>query len=120
MNKIAFKNTTDGNCLKVNENYQTSLFPTNEATLFHSLFKKKLIQFIEENKRVTNIEIIDYAIRECFLPKDVKQILKELIISKKVSIFTSKNEIIEDSRKWAISDEPKIEPVIKWKDYEKN
>jgi len=120
MNKIAFKNTSDGNCIKLVENNQNSLFSTNEATLFYFLFKKKIIQFIEEKKKVTNSEIIDFTIRECFLPKDVKQILKELIISKKVSIFTSKNEIIKDSRKWAISDEPKIETIIKWNDYEQN
>ena len=114
MNKIAFKITTDGNCLKVKENYQNSLFPTNEATLFYSLFRKKLIEFIETKVIVSNIELLDYAIRECFLPKDVKQILRELIDLKKVSIFTQNNEKIIDSRKWAISDQPKDETVIKW------
>ncbi|MGQ7868070.1 three-Cys-motif partner protein TcmP [Sunxiuqinia sp. sy24] len=120
MNKIAFKTTSDGNCLKVNESLQNSLFATNESTLFHSLFRKKLIEFIKNKKKVSNIALLDFAIRECFLPKDVKQIVKELINLKKVSIFTLNNNRILDSRKWAISDQPKDETVIKWNTDEEN
>ena len=120
MNKIAFKNTHDGSCNKINLDNQNTLFPTNEYTQFYSLFKNKLIDYIQENMRVSNYNLIEYTIREGFLPKDTKYILKELTESKKVSIFTPNNEIIYDNRKWAISDNPTKDTVIKWTEDEKD
>ncbi|WP_170150666.1 three-Cys-motif partner protein TcmP [Marinifilum flexuosum] len=120
MNKVAFKNTDDGKCFKVKESSQTSLFSNHENTRFHSLFRKKLIKYLESEEVVTNSAAIDFTIREGFRPMHLKEVIKELYVLKKVRIFVENNKTVSDSRKWGISESPKKETIIKWTQDEKN
>lgn len=113
MNQIANKYTEDGSSFKVNQISQHSLFENNEVSEFYNQFKSRLIRFLESEKVISNYELIDFTIRECFIPKNAKAIIKQLVDSKKVTIF-ERDEEIKNQQKWAISVDPKYETFIKW------
>ena len=120
MNKVAFKNTDDGNCFKIKESGQATLFSSPDNTKFYSLFKRKLTKYLENTECVSNYELIDFTLREGFRPLHLKEIIKELYVLKKVRIFVGDIENVSDSRKWGISESPKKETIIKWTKDEKN
>jgi len=113
MNQIANKYTEDGSSFKVNQISQHSLFENNEVSEFYNKFKSRLINFLKSEKVISNYELIDFTIRECFIPKNAKAIIKQLVDSKKVTIFEHDEEI-KNQQKWAISVDPKHETFIKW------
>lgn len=113
MNKIAFRITDDGNRIKVKNQNQGALFQANEASLFYNKFREKLIRTLQNNE-MTNIEIVDFTIQECFLPKHAKQELIELYDLQNIKVFDSNSIEIRDKRKWNIADKIKRKTTFKW------
>lgn len=119
MNKVATKNTIDGNSVKVKEQNSLSLFDNcNEEieSSFLSNYKKGLIEKLKL-KTLTNKEIVDFTIEECFLPKQAKKILSELYDSKKIIITNKRGELINSKLKWNIAEKVTIRTFFKWISY---
>jgi len=113
MNKILLKNTNDGSTVNVKDLNQSKLFATEEASIFYDNFKKNILNYLSENKELTNEEICDFTIREGFAPKQVKNILKEIFVAKKLKVFSENGEEITNSTKWKIADD--ITEITKFK-----
>jgi len=80
--------------------------------MYHK-YKEKLLTFLQKNKN-SNKQIVNFTIRECFLPKHAKQELKELYDLGKIKVYDQNEGEIKDTRKWNIADEIKKETIIKW------
>jgi three-Cys-motif partner protein len=117
MNKIALKITDDGSHVKVKNQNQTSLFPIKEISPFYDKFKESFVSALHKED-LTNKQIVDFTIRELFLPKHAKEELKELYDLQKIKILDSNNVEIHDMRKWNIAEEIKKETIIKWISHE--
>jgi len=118
MNRIAFKNTDDGNRVIVKDAGMNSFFKPNEISSSYDVFKEKLIIFVKEKER-TNNEIVEFTIRNCYLPTHAKEELAKLYNSKKLLIYDSDYNQITDKRKWNIADAITKKTIFKWIDNEK-
>lgn len=112
MNKIAFSNTDDGNRIKVISQDQASIFGAEEGSMFYSNYVSALKEFLQ-NKEVTNMDIVDFTIKEGCLPKHAKKEIKELHDIGKIEVYENNTKII-DSRMWNIADEINKMTIIKW------
>jgi three-Cys-motif partner protein len=118
MNKVALKNSDDGSRVKVKDQNQTSLFPINEISQVYENFKRNLTTLLCKNE-MTNKEIVEFTIRECFLPKHARNELKELYDTQKIKIFDSNSIELNDIRKWNIAEKTNTLTFIKWISHEK-
>jgi three-Cys-motif partner protein len=118
MNKIALKTSEDGNSVKVKNDNQNSLFSVDEISQPYENFKNNLIDFLRNNEK-TNSEIVDFAIKNCFLPSHAKKEIKKLYDLSKIFVFDSNNIKITDIRKWNIADNISIITNFKWNNDEK-
>ena len=97
MNKIAFKLTPDGENIKNKPTGQIDLFGTPETYSFFQQFEKKFEDIISKGG-ITNKEIIDFTIREGFLPKDAKEILKVMSKNKVIEVQNKFNETLKSNQ----------------------
>ncbi|WP_298367597.1 three-Cys-motif partner protein TcmP [uncultured Lutibacter sp.] len=119
MNKVATKNTIDGNSVKVKEQNLLSLFDESREEIessFLSSYKKGLIEKLKLTP-LTNKEIVDFTIEEGFLPKQAKKILSELYNNKKIVVIDKKGELINSKLQWNIAEKIKIHTSFKWSSY---
>lgn len=76
MNEIAFKQSHDGKGVSIKSlnDPQGDLFGTHGTTRFEE-FIHKLEKVLQENKSMTNEQIVNFSIEEEFLPKHAKEAL---------------------------------------------
>ncbi len=118
MNKIAFKITDNGSSLKVKNERVSSFFEVDEVSSFYDTFKNKLVDILIKNE-LTNSDIVDFTIKNCFLPKHAKQEIKKLHDLQKLKVFDENNKEITDTRKWNIADNISKKTILKWTSNEK-
>ncbi len=117
INKIFFKKSHDGKCLRVSEIKQNEHFPmlfkkeeieTEEFMGYIIAFQKKLVNKLKRTKGMTNIEIVKFTIKEGFLPKHANQILTKLKKDDKIKVKYFKKEntsgLYIAENKWRSSD----------------
>jgi three-Cys-motif partner protein len=113
MNKVAFKLTDEGSRVKVKKQSLDMLFQINEVSSFYSKFRQNLEDALRKSD-MTNSELIEFTIQNCFLPKHVKKELTELYKLGKIKITDSDNIEISDIRKWNIADKITKKVIFKW------
>jgi hypothetical protein len=104
MNKILIKKTVDGSTLNVKTLSQSNIFKSEEVSSFFKDFRQRLVNYIKDNKELTNKEICDFTIREGFTPKQAKTTLLNLYSKKTFNVYDQHNEEIIISRNWRIAD----------------
>ncbi len=119
MNQVAFKYSDDGNVVKVKELGQESFFSASEVSMYSLTFKEKIITILKSGT-VSNIDIVDFSIKEGFLPKHIRKILVELLELNKIKFFDIKNLEVIDKRKLYIAEVIKEIRTIKWIENESN
>jgi len=107
MNKILIKKTVDGSTLNVKTLNQSNIFESEEISSFFNDSKQRLVNYIKDNKELTNKEICDFIIREGFTPKQAKPVLVELYQNNVFKVYDQFNEEITSSRNWRIADDIK-------------
>lgn len=103
MNKIIFKSSEDGVCIKIGKEKCKTLFGIEETPDFKR-FNKHLNKIFSEKKILSNHEIIDLTISEGFLPSHVLKILKKLKNEKLISIIDAENK---KTSQFYIAEKPK-------------
>lgn len=105
MNKIAFQESDDGKGICIRQRHQKTLFGASETKRYNE-FRTKFTQKIA-GKVMTNSEIVDFAIKEEFLPKHIKEILKEFHKSNILKVHDEAGQEISSPAKWNIAEEIK-------------
>ena len=113
MNKIAFDKSEDGAGINIKNSGVRTLFGTKGTRRF-GLFEDKLISELNNQKQMTNLEIIKFTIAEGFLPKHAKDILIELIKSRKVKVFDQSGREVIQTNRFYISKDPVRETIFKY------
>ena len=111
MNKIAFKMSGDGKNIKSKNSDQLELFNDTKDYSFFAQFEKKITQIIS-TREIENLELIDFTIREGFLPKHTKSILTALYKNDRILIVDKFGNIIKNTNQWAIAEKPKTTTII--------
>jgi hypothetical protein len=114
MNRIAFSLTEDGSTLRVNKPVGETLFGV-ETTDKYTTFKDSLINELKSNSRLSNEQIIDFTIREEFLPKHVKKVLEELSETNSIVVFDENGEVIAKKMQWNIAEKITKLVYFSWK-----
>ncbi|NOR44257.1 MAG: three-Cys-motif partner protein TcmP [Candidatus Delongbacteria bacterium] len=115
MNKIAIKMTDDGSTVKIKAQNQKSLFGVEESTKF-DLFTQRIIKLLENQKNMSNGEIIEYTIREGYTPKYVYKIMVELFDKSKIKVYDSDGKEVISKKQWNIAEKITKEIYFKWED----
>ncbi len=116
MNKVAVRNTIDGNSVKVVEQQIPSLFDKGNVeieSLFYSNYKKELTEKLKLSN-LTNKEIVDFTIEEGFLPKNAKTVISELYNNKKIIVTSRNGDRITSKLKWNIAEKIRTHTLFKW------
>ena len=95
MSKIAFKYSNDGSCINIGREKEQSLFGVEITSKFLK-FEADLIKKIKKHKNISNLEIIDYTISECFLPKHAAIVIKKIKKQGLIKIIDEKNKEIKN------------------------
>ncbi|HED06140.1 MAG TPA: three-Cys-motif partner protein TcmP [Ignavibacteria bacterium] len=113
MNKIAIKMSEDGSRINVETQDQSSIFGIEVTTKFED-FKQSLTIKLKSKKEMTNYEIVDFTIKNEFLPKHGKKVIEELFGQKMIKIYdVDKNEIRNRSR-WNIAEKMTKKRIFIW------
>lgn len=103
MNSIAFKKSEDGRGMQTKYAESKSMFGAEETDTYKS-FASKLEGEIRNKKELTNSEIVNFTIAECFLPKYAKMILASLKKAGKIEIFDKSGNEINQLNKYFIAE----------------
>jgi hypothetical protein len=114
MNTVMFKNSDDGFRLITGNLNQDTLFKADEFSSYLEHFETNFINRLKE-KTFSNKEIVDFTIKEGFLPKQSNKILKELYDKNKLIVSDNKGKQITNKNKWNIAVEIKHITIFKWK-----
>lgn len=117
MNKVAFRKSPDGKGVNVKLQLagQGELFGAKGTPRFHE-FAKKLELELKVQKSMSNAEIVEFTIREGFLPKHVKDVLIELCAMKNLSVVHENINITGKASKWCIAEKITKEVVFTYVD----
>ncbi len=116
MNKVAAKNTVDGNSVNVKEQQLLSLFDKSNEEIessFYSDYKEKLIKKLK-SEILSNEDIVSFTIEKCFLPKHAKKIITELFDSKRIIVTNESGDEIGNRQKWNIAEKINKLTLFKW------
>lgn len=113
MNRVALNMTHDGSSVKMKGKDQQSLFGIEISNKYNT-FKKRLIEKLEKEKSLTNAEIVEFAIRQEFLPKHAKQVMKDLYSAGKIEVSNSLNQGVFKMNRWNIAEKITSEIFFKW------
>jgi hypothetical protein len=118
MNKTVLGLTDDGTVINVKEVNQPNLFSSEEITLTYNLLSQNIAQLIEQRGRVgiTNKELVDFVIRQGYLPKHAKEIVKKLVGQGRVKVVTGNNEPVKRSQDWNIAEKITKPTIILWEE----
>jgi len=114
MNKVAFQLSDDGSQIDVKTQDHLSLFPMEETSAKFSNFMAKLLEQMKSQKRMTNEEIVDFTIREEFLPKHGKEVLEDLFEKEMIKVYDSEGKEINSKREWNIAEKINKKRVFVW------
>ncbi len=105
MNKIALKQSDDGKGVNIQDQQsgQSDIFGTQGTSRF-GVFANKLEDTLKINRQMTNAEIVDFTIREEFLPKNAKDILNNLCNNNKLTVYNGDDNITSKKGQWNISE----------------
>lgn len=78
MNKLVWKYAHDGVTVKVKQDAGPTLFNLSTITGNFKRIKELFQNYIKDNKKVTNVEIIDFVAQSCFYTRYAADILKEM------------------------------------------
>ncbi len=107
MNQIALKESNDGKGINIKSQQTNDLFGYQETqgTLRFDVLTQKLEQELKNRKIMTNDKIIDFSIKEEFLPKHAKNSLKAICKKNKIVVEDENgNNITEKQGKWNIAE----------------
>lgn len=116
MNKVASKNTVDGNSINVKEQGLLSLFDGSKEEIESSFYNDYKIELIKKLKSgiLSNDDIVDFTIEECFLPKHAKKIISELYDEGKIIVTNENGEEIIRKQKWNIAEKINTRTLFRW------
>lgn len=105
MNKVALKKSDDGGGVNIKQQKsgQGALFGTQGTSRF-DIFSKKIKRELRDKKTMTNDSIIDFTIREEFLPKHAKDVLKAMASENKITVYEGGNDITQKQGEWNIAE----------------
>lgn len=87
MNNLFWNFTEDGETIEVSKNLnQKNLFQVEHLTKFYGKFSDKLEKYFHEKILITNVEIIEFTVREGAKLRFALDILKELKVNDKIKI----------------------------------
>jgi len=106
MNKTVLRLTDDGNVIKVKDANQMGLFSSAKITDTYRLLCLNVEHLIRHREQVgiTNAELVDFVIRQGYLPKHAKEIVKKLVGQGRVKVVTGNNEPVKSSQDWNIAE----------------
>ena len=78
MNKLVWKYAHDGVTVKAKRETVPTLFNLSPTTSNYKRIKEYFQDYIKEQKKLTNVEIIDFVAQNCFDTKYAGEILKEM------------------------------------------
>lgn len=110
MSKVAFKYSNDGSHIDIGEEKVRSLFGAELTSKFQK-FKAGLIERIKKHKSLSNFEIIEYTIAECFLPKHAVAVVKEL---QKQGLVRVRDESNKEIKNIYIAEKPNKKSFIQY------
>ena len=113
MNKVVWKNSSDGITMPIENLHQESFFNPEESSLFLRNFNDKFIGKIKTTNQ-TNKQIVDFTIQQGFLPKHSKKILSDLYDVNKIKVFDEHNDEINNKNKWNIAEKIRHITTFKW------
>jgi len=114
MNKTSLSLSSDGYSNISSSTNQLSLFDNTFHNTQFQNFKNSLIEKIKSCSLKTNEEIVEYTIKEGYLPKHAKEILLELFRQNKIIFMDENGNEIRDQRKWNIAEQIKKQVIIKY------
>ncbi len=114
MNKKILLLSSDGSSNISSSTDQLSLFDNTFHNTQFQNFKNSLIEKIKSCLLKTNEEIVEYTIKEGYLPKHAKEILLELFRQNKIIFMDENGNEIRDRRKWNIAEQIKKQVIIKY------
>ena len=92
MNKLIWKYANDGMTVKVKDDEEPTLFNLSTITGNFVRIKELFQNHIKENKRISNVEIIDFVAQNCFDTKYANDILKDMKKQKLIEIEYNQND----------------------------
>lgn len=113
MNKIALEVSEDGSTVKVKDLGQKSLFGPSTTSKFEA-FESKLIEILR-SKKLTNGDVVEFAIVEEYLPKNAKQIISTLYDECKIFVEDETGTEIKSKTQWNIAEEINKTVYFSWK-----
>jgi three-Cys-motif partner protein len=113
MNKVVWKNSSDGITMPIENLHQETCFNPEESSLFLRNFNDKLIGKIKTTKQ-TNKQIVDFTIQQECLPKHAKMLLAYLMSKGKIKVFDENNQEINNKNKWNIAEKITTKTIFKW------
>jgi len=114
MNTVMFKNSDDGFRLITDNLNQDTLFKADEFSSYLENFKTIFINRLKK-KSFSNKKIVDFTIKEGFLPKQSNKILKELYDKNKLVVLDNNGNKITNKNKWNIAVEIRHITRFEWK-----
>ncbi len=105
MNKIALKQSDDGKGVNIRnqQSGQGDMFGTQGTSRF-DVFANNLEKTLKSKKQMTNAEIVDFTIKEEFLPKNAKDILNALCTNNELTVYNGSDNITGKKGQWNISE----------------
>jgi predicted O-linked N-acetylglucosamine transferase (SPINDLY family) len=112
MNQICIKKSKDGSGINTQDQHDKKDYLIKKDQILrmdsrYTSFEKKLAKQMESRKRMTNNEVIKFAIAEEFRPKDAKDVLEKLHQQEKVKVVDRLNNEVKSKQKWYIAADPK-------------
>lgn len=113
MNKVAFKNTNEGNKIITKTKGMDSIFSVNEVSSVYRDFSLGIEKQLKI-RGLSNKKIVDFTIRNCFLPSHAKEVLTKLYSDGKIAVFDEFGKELSDKRKWNIAENITKTTIFKW------
>ncbi len=116
MNKTVLSLTDDGRVINVKDANQPNLFSSEEITDAYRLLCQRVEHIIEQKDHtgITNKQLVDFVIRQGYLPKHGKDIIQDLVKQGRVKVVTEKEEQLKNSRDWNIAEKITKTTTILW------
>lgn len=116
MNKTVLRLTDGGSVIKVKDAEQMDLFSSAAITDTYKLLSKNVEQLVKERGQIgiSNRELVDFVIRQGYLPKHGREIVKVLVDAGRAVVLSENREPLTNSRDWNLAEKTTKTTVIMW------